>query len=302
MASPQFEIAHRRWVFLNRWGWLIGMKITAKNLRKVMAKSPRSPLPEGATETRVEAGGVPAAWVVAKDADPAQRILYLHGGGYVAGSIDTHTALAGFLSEVTGMAVLVVDYRLAPEHMFPAAVDDADAAFEWMLANGPDGPGTATRSVAMGDSAGGGLALGTVLARKDRGASLPDKVVTLSAWADMTVSSATMQTRAKADLICRQDWLYDCAQLYVGDDRQNPYASPVFGDFNGFPPTLLQVGDAEVLLDDSRKVCEAGRAAGAHMVLEIWPEMLHDWHLMAPAVPEANAAIQEIADFLAEQA
>ncbi|MFN3233496.1 MAG: alpha/beta hydrolase [Alphaproteobacteria bacterium] len=298
MASPEFALAHKRWVFLRRWGWLIGMKITARNLRKFMAKSPKVPLPEGATETRVDANGVPCAWVVAEGADPAKRILYLHGGGYVAGSVDTHTTLGGYISKATGQAVLVADYRLAPEHKYPAAVNDADTAFDWMLTNGPDGPGEASRSVLMGDSAGGGLALGTVLSRKDQGKSLPDHVVALSAWADMTVSSATMQSRAKADLICRQDWLDECAQLYVGDDRKAPYASPVFGDFAGFPAMLLQVGDAEVLLGDSEKLTEVARAAGVHVTLEIWPEMLHDWHLMAPAVPEANAAIGEIADFL----
>ena len=296
MASPEFQSALKQFRFLRRWGWLIGMRISAGNLRKFMAKAPLAPLLEGATATPVDAGGVPSIWAVAPNADAAQRILYLHGGGYVAGSTDTHRALGAYLSQATGMAVLVADYRLAPEHMHPAAVDDANAAFDWMLENGPQGPGAATRKVVMGDSAGGGLSLGLVLDRRDKGLTLPDQIVTLSAWADMTVSSETMKTRA--DLICRQDWLDDCAQLYVGDDRQNPTASPAHGDYTGMPPILLQVGDAEVLLDDSRKIADIARAAGVDVTLEEWPEMSHDWHLMTPAVPEANQAVDKIAEWL----
>lgn len=297
-VSPEFQAARKRWRFLRRWGWLIGMRLTARSLRGFMEKAPRVPLPDGAVRTDVDAGGVPAAWVVASGADPARRILLLHGGGYVAGSIDSHAAVAGYLSQAAGMAVLVADYRLAPENPYPAALDDADAAFTWMRENGPDGPGMATHTAIIGDSAGGGLSLGLVLSRKDLGAPLPDRVVGLSAWADLTCTSETMTSRAKADLICAHGWLNDCAQFYAGDDRRNAYASPAHGDFTGFPPLLLQVGDAEVLLGDSRLVAEKARSAGVDVTLEEWPEMLHDWHLMAPAVPEANNAIGKIAAWL----
>jgi len=226
------------------------------------------PVPEDVKLEAREAGGVPAEWVRAAGCSYERVVEYLHGGGYVIGGLATHRELASRLSRSTGASVLVVDYRLAPEHPFPAALDDAVAAYRWLLAEGFD-----ASSVALaGDSAGGGLVVATLIALRDANSPLPAAAVCLSPWADLTQSGDSVTTRAEIDPITSKAALDAMAAWYLGDhDPRDPLASPLFGDLAGLPPLLVQVGELEVLYDDAARLAERARDAGvsvhaAHIV------------------------------------
>jgi epsilon-lactone hydrolase len=250
--------------------------------------------------TPVNVDGAPCAWHTADGADNARRLMYLHGGGYMAGGLYSHSALCSRLAKAMGGAVLAVDYRLIPENAYPAPVEDAVKVFKWMLNNGPDGPSPARRSFIAGDSAGGGLTLATCMALRDEGAPLPTAAIPISAWTDMTGSGATMKTRAKVDPIAGGDAIKNLALVYLNGRKaeETPYASPLHGNFKGLPPLLFEVGDAETLLDDSRRCHKKARAAGVKSRLEVWPHMPHVWPLFAPYLPEAGKAIDQMAKFI----
>lgn len=299
MPSDSFKKARRLLRFAKLMNWVMRRKVTPLGLRANMQQSMQGREPTGVRYVEVEAGGVPSAWLVPEGYDGRIRVLHLHGGGYTAGDIQTHRAYAGHLAKASGAAVLVADYRLAPEHVYPAALDDGLTAWRWMAANGPDGPGTADRLIIGGDSAGGGLTLAVLMALRDAGEALPDGASLLSPWADLVVQGETMKTRAKADPLVAQEWLLACAAAYKGDTNPAiPGMSPVFGDFAGLPPLDIHVGDAEVLLGDSLAVAERARAAGVEVTLEVWPEMLHIWQVLWPAMPEGAAAVEKAAAFV----
>lgn len=245
----------------------------------------------------VTAGGVPAEWIVAPGAAPDRVILYLHGGGYVMGSINTHRAMVARISRAAQAKALALNYRLAPEHPFPAAVDDATAAYRWLLAQGYK-PG---KIVISGDSAGGGLTLATLLALRDAQTPLPAAAVPISAWSDMEGTGASMKTRASRDPMVGNASLFNMAKAYVGSaDPKNPLASPLHGDYRGLPPMLMQVGDAETLLDDTVRVAEKAKAAGVKVDLEVWDDMVHVWHVYAKLLPEGQQAIDRIGRYVIE--
>ena len=257
------------------------------------------PPPAGTRVTAVDAGGVPAEWVRAPGADPGNRLLYFHGGGYVLGSLDSHRELAARLSEAAGCSVLSVDYRLAPEHPFPAAVEDGVATLRWLRGHGPDSAAAASSLFMGGDSAGGGLVLATLVAARDAGDALPDAAVTLSAWTDLAGTGDSMQTRREVDPGGDQHRLDSMARFYLnGADARTPLASPLYADLRGLPPLLMHVGDAEMLLDDTTRVAEKARAAGVEVTLEVWPEMIHGWHAYAGILPEGQQAIERVGQFL----
>lgn len=258
------------------------------------------PVADDVEVTPVDANGVPAEWIVAPGADPARRLLYLHGGGYVMGSINTHRDLAGRLSRAAGSAVLLIDYRLAPEHPFPAAVDDARAALAFLRANGPAGPGAAGAVFVAGDSAGGGLTLATLLATRDAGEPLPDAAATLSAWTDLAITGESIQTRAKVDpMITDTSGISAMVGQYAGGaDPRDPLVSPLYADLAGLPPLLMQVGDAEVLLSDTTRVAERARQAGIDVTEEVWPEMFHVFQMFAGMLPEGQQAIDRIGEWV----
>lgn len=257
------------------------------------------PPPEGTRLTPVEEDGLRGEWIAAPTADPRRRLLFFHGGGYVMGSPDTHRDLTGRLSETSGCAVLLLDYRLAPEHPFPAAVDDGLAALRWIREHGPNGPTVASSVFVGGDSAGGALALATLVAARDAGDPPPDAAVTLSAWTDLASTGTSFQTRAAVDPMTTPQQLDRMAGLYLnGADPRTPLASPLYAELRGLPPLLMQVGDAEVLLDDSTRVAEKVRAAGGEVTLEVWPEMIHVWQSFAGILPEGQQAIERIGQFL----
>jgi len=243
----------------------------------------------------VSAGGVPAEWIVPPHAANDRVILYLHGGGYVMGSINTHRAMIARIARASEAKALALNYRMAPEDPFPTAVDDATAAYRWLLAQGYK-PG---KIVISGDSAGGGLTLATLLALRDAGTPLPAAAVPISPWADLEGTGASVETRAAADPMVDKAGLLRMAQMYAGDsDPKNPLISPIYADYKGLPPMLIQVGDAEILLDDSTRVAERARAAGIKVELEAWPEMFHVWHVFAKILPEGQQAIDRIGEYV----
>ena len=270
-------------------------------LAVLRAAFPEVPAPEGTLVTPVDAGGVRAEWVVAEHAAPDRRLLYLHGGGYVICSPATHRDLAGRLSKAAQVPVLVIDYRLAPEHPYPAAVDDALAAVRWISANGPNGPAPASATFVAGDSAGGGLTLATLIGARNHGVRMPDAAVTLSAWNDLACTGNTMHTRAAVDPMVTAALLQRMIGEYLqGGDPAQPLASPLYADLRGLPPMLMQVGDAEVLLDDTLRVAEKAQAAGVDVTVDVYPEMIHIFQLFAPVLPEGQQAIDRIGAFLTQ--
>ena len=276
---------------------------TLEEMRKGMEAS-SFPATDAATVTPVVANGVPGEWVTVAESDPDRRLLYVHGGGYVIGSAVTHRRLCEDIARAGGCAVLNLDYRLAPEHPFPAAVEDAIEGLKFLQSNGPNGPGAAESTFVAGDSAGGGLTLATLLAARDQGVDQPNAAIGIPAWTDLAITGETIQTRADADpLITDSAMVSGMAAQYLGDAAaDNPLASPLYADYAGLPPLLLQVGDAEILLSDTTRVAEKARTAGVDVVEEVWDEMFHVWHAFAPMLPEGQAAVDRIGEFINQHA
>ncbi|MCI0547159.1 MAG: alpha/beta hydrolase [Candidatus Rokubacteria bacterium] len=252
------------------------------------------PVPPEVSVKRVQADGVPAEWLE----PPAARdgvVLYLHGGGYVIGSPRSHRHLAAAIAGTARAPALLLEYRLAPEHPFPAAVEDAVAAYRWLLDRGV----APHRLAIAGDSAGGGLTVATLLALREQRLALPGAAVCLSPWVDLTCAGGSYTTKADSDPIVRREGVVEMARAYLGDtDPRTPLASPLFADLAGLPPLLIQVGSEEVLLDDAVGLAERARQAGVEVTLEIWPDMIHVWPWFLPMLDEAPAAVDAIGTFI----
>ena len=236
----------------------------------------------------VTAGGVRAEWTAtAGDARDA-ALLYFHGGGYVIGSLDSHRHLVAELGRACGVAALALDYRLAPEHPFPAAVEDALAGYRFLL-----GRGVAPGRIALaGDSAGGGLVVAAMVAIREAGLPQPAGGWCISPWVDMEAIGETMTSRAAADPTVQKPGLLDMARLYLGGaDPRSPLAAPIYADLAGLAPLLIQVGACETLLDDALRLAKTAGAADVRVDLEIWPEMIHVWHLFHPELAAGRRAI-----------
>jgi epsilon-lactone hydrolase len=251
-------------------------------------------LPEDVTATSVDAAGVPSFWLDVPRADPGQVLVYLHGGGYSLGSLRSHGPLAAALGRATGRRVFFPEYRLAPEHRFPAAVDDVMTAWRWLRTV----HGTPARSVVVvGDSAGGGLALTLLHKLRDAGDPLPSGAVLLSPLLDLTASGASIQDQAGQDPVFTPEAIRGLGPAYLGDaDPKDPAASPLFGSQSGLPPLLIQVGGAELLLSDSQRLAQAAAEAGVEVSLHVADGLPHVY-LGALDTPETASAIRQIADF-----
>jgi acetyl esterase/lipase len=280
-----------------------------------MAAQPPPPAPAGLQEVRARIdatmGTLPlATGTVSEDVDGQgvggilcarsagaddPMVVYLHGGGYRMGSALAWRSYGSHLADACRARVLLVDYRLAPEHPFPAAVDDAMAAYRWVL-----GAGTPpARVVVAGDSAGGGLAAALLLSAKADSVPVPAGGVCLSPWADLTNSADSYRTRSATDQLFSLTSAVEAARLYLGaGDPRDPQASPVFGDWSGLPPLLIQVGDTEVLLDDAANLAAAARRGGVDVTHHVYPDMPHVWQLQYPAFPESVEAVDEIGRFI----
>ncbi|WP_340375042.1 alpha/beta hydrolase [Streptomyces sp. SS7] len=253
------------------------------------------PAPAGVVTRRTVLGGRPALELEPAEVSGHGRLLYLHGGGYAVGSPDTHEGLIGELARRVGLRALSVDYRLAPEHRFPAAVDDGLAAYRELLDAGID----PRDLVIAGDSAGGGLSIATLLAARDAGLPQPAAVVVFSPWVDLTLGGESMRSKQGADPLFIEADLRAFADLYVGaGDRARPLASPLFADLTGLPPLLVQVGANEVLLDDAVRLAGRAGADDVEVTLEVGPGLPHVFQLQYGRLDEADAALDRAARFL----
>jgi acetyl esterase/lipase len=253
------------------------------------------PAPKDVTYTSETVGGVAGEWVRAPGTpDDAPTLLYLHGGGYFACSPRTHRPLTGYFAKA-GFAVFVPDYRLAPEHPFPAALDDAEQVWLALLAGGR----SPSRMVVAGDSAGGGLAVALMLRLRDGGNALPAAAALFSPWTDLAGTGASVQENAKKDAMFWAPGILAGASFYVGAaDAKNPLISPLYAKLHGLPPMLIHAGAREILRDDSTRLADYARRAGVRVELRIWDVVPHVWQLANPYVPEAAESLAIAAGFL----
>ena len=257
------------------------------------------PTPPEVKVERVSAPVAPAEWLRPPGAAAGRVVLYLHGGGYVIGSPRSHRHLAAAVAVAGQASALLLDYRLAPEHPYPAAVDDATAAYRWLLDQGI-APG---HIVIGGDSAGGGLTMATLLALREARLPLPAGGVCISPWVDLTFSGASYRTRAAVDPIVTRPGIDEMARAYLGATAARaPLASPLFADLRGLPPLLIHVGSDEVLLDDAVQLADRAKAAGVDATLEVWDRMVHVWHWFLPMLDEAQSAVDGIGRFIRTRA
>jgi monoterpene epsilon-lactone hydrolase len=267
------EFTRRRF---NPPGWIVGMHSLGMKIERV--DSP-----------------VKGEWISNPKAVSENVVYYLHGGGYISGSAKTGRPLTAPLARQMGVRIFSLDYRLAPEHHFPAGLDDAVAGYRWLLSNGIE----ARNISVMGDSAGGGMTLALAMRLRDAGEALPACLVCLSPWTDMTGESATIKANADRDPMFVAEDCRRYAKAYLGDQSPlDPLASPLLGNLAGLPPMLIQAGRDEVLLDDARALDEKVRAAGGSTRLHVYENVPHGWHFGAPFVPESRAALREIAEFI----
>jgi acetyl esterase/lipase len=252
--------------------------------------------PSGISHLQVDAGGLPAMWVLPEGHDPEKVVLCLHGGGFVGGSIHTHRKMFGHLAKALGARALLVDYRLAPAHVYPAQLDDTTAVYRWLL-DESTGEGAGAGHIAVaGDSSGGGLALALMLRARAEGLPLPAAGLLISPWVDMALTGSTYETNVETETYFFRDLVAQLATLYLGGvSPTEPLASPLHADLTGLPPLYLQVGADETLLDDSRMLAERARAAGVEVRLDVFAQQQHTFQMTAGRTPEADDAIARFA-------
>jgi len=253
------------------------------------------PVQPGTEVEPAKIGDIAGEWVRARRTRNDAALLYLHGGGYVIGSPKSHRHLAAAISEASGLPVFMPDYRLAPEHPFPAAVGDAVAAYKGLLESGM----ASARLAIAGDSAGGGLTIATLVSLREQGVPLPACAVAISPWADLGQGGEAYRTRAARDPMVKKEGLDEMAAAYLaGADPKTPLASPLFADFRGLPPLLLQVGTEEALYDDTVQLKQRTEEAGVEVSAESWAGMMHVWHIFHPILSEGRDAIARIGSYL----
>jgi acetyl esterase/lipase len=267
----------------------------AERRARMNAFGDRYSVPADIHRESVDAGGVEAEWTLAPGSDPSRVVLFLHGGGYISGSIASHRHMVAQLGREAGMRTLALDYRLAPEYPFPAALEDTLAAYRFLLGQGIE----ANRIAFAGDSAGGGLAVAAMVALRDTGENLPACGWLISPWADLAQTGATMHSKAAVDPLIQKAYLDELAAAYLrGVESSDPLASPVHADLTRLPPLLISVGSAETLLDDSVSLARVAGAADVPVTLEIWPEMIHAFTLFYQQVALGRIALAKAGVFL----
>lgn len=268
--------------------------VSLANMRRGLDRM-TPPVPSEVAQEKAEVGGTTGVWLTPPDCGDAV-VLYLHGGGFLLGSARSHGDLAAQIALAAKAKVFLLEYRLAPDFQFPSQLDDSTAAYRGLLSSGirPE------QIVLAGDSAGGGLSLATTMNLRNQGLPLPRAIVTLSAHTDMTCSGPSLRERAHLDPIGSAEFTEMMAATYVPDpkERRNPLASPVFGDFSGFPPMLMQVGTSEGLYDDTQRVADAARQAGVEVEVQAADGMVHVYQQFWPDFPEGREAIDEIGRFV----
>jgi len=250
------------------------------------------------TVVAVDAGGVACEWVSVAGASATRTVIALRGGGYCLGSLTSNRRFCELLGDVTSARVLNVGYRNAPEHPYPAALDDARAAYEWLQRTGTD-PASV---VVAGNSAGGGLALALLLALRDRDVALPAAAAVISPWTDLANTGESIVTNAATEVMLDPAHIAETAARYVGADHtRHPYVSPIYGDFTGLPPLIVQASTTEILRDDAVRLADRARSSGVDVTLELTADMPHVWHLFAGLLPEADDAMLRIGMWLDER-
>ena len=248
--------------------------------------------PGGVDYLEADAQGTPCLWAVPKGASPDRVLLCLHGGGCVTGSRFSHRKLFAHIAKAVGCRALIVDYARAPEQQHPAQVNECVKVYEWLLAQGIKPAHIAS----VGDSAGGNLCTTLVLGAKARGLPLPAAVMPLSPWYDMEATAPSFETNAKVERLISKEMSLNMAQMFLGSSSpRDPLANPLFADFAGYPPTYIQVGGYEVIIDDALRVAARAKAAGVEVHCEVFPEMQHVFQFMAGRAPEADDAIRKLA-------
>jgi len=253
--------------------------------------------PPGLRIEQSELNAIPVEWIAPEGADNAPVLFHLHGGGYVLGNPAGSRPFTTAFALKANARVVSIDYRLAPEHPFPAAVDDSVAAYRGLLETIP-----AHRIAIGGESAGGGLAVATMLAARFKNLPLPSSAVLISPWTDLTCTAETFNTKAYVDPMLTRRALKEMADAYAPEaEARSPFASPLFGDLAGLPPMLIHVGSEEVLLDDAKNLHKHALAQGVHSQIEVWHRMIHVWHMFHPMLAEGDAAIRKLAEFARAQ-
>jgi monoterpene epsilon-lactone hydrolase len=272
-ANPEMPLDELRHMF-EQWGRITGE-------------------PGGVDYVETDAGGVPAMWAAPKSCAQDRVLLCAHGGGYALGSMYTHRKVYAHAAKAIGCRALIVDYGRAPENVHPGPVNDMARSYKWLLDQGIR-PG---HIALIGDSAGGGLAVTTILRAREQGLPLPAATMPLSPWLDMEATGETFEANAAKDLIVTRELIQNMAGTFLGEggNRHDPLANPLYADLTGLPPIYIQVGSDETLLDDSRKLADLARKSGVDVTLEIVPEMQHVFQFLAGTAPEADAAIRRLA-------
>ena len=269
--------------------------LTLLQQRAAFEAAPRFPLANDVKYEEVDAGGISGEWITVPGAATERVLFYLHGGGYVLGSVNTHREMISRLARAASVRALAINYRLAPENPCPAAVEDSVKAYQWLLASGVK-PG---HVVIAGDSAGGGLTVSTLVALRDAGDTLPTAGVCISPWTDMECSGESLLASVEGGGMIALDGIRQMANAYIGDaDARTPLASPIYADLKGLPPLLIQVGGAEELYSDATRLAERAEADGVDVTLESWEDMFHVWHSFAPMLPEGKQAINRVGEFI----
>ena len=269
-------------------------------IRRRMGSDPSKvkTLPETIESFVVEIDGLKIERISSKTSTRTRALLYFHGGGYVLGASPGHRDLAAALAEMADLAVYLVDYRLAPEHPFPAAVDDALQAYQWLLEQGFE----SSQIILGGDSAGGGLAVSTLLNLKNLGLAAPAAAMLLSPWLDLSLSGASVETNEHADVVLSKSVLVAWADHYLqGRDALAPLASPIYGDLVGLPPVLVHVGSTEILRSDSEDLVDRIIEHDGSAVLKVWDDLPHVFQVLSGRLPEAKVSLKLLADYCAQQ-
>jgi monoterpene epsilon-lactone hydrolase len=270
----------------------------AQRRERLDAVGSTSPIASDIRLEPIDINGVPAEWSLAPGSDPSRVLLFFHGGGYCSGSIASHRGMVTEVGRAAGVRTLAVGYRLAPEHPFPAALEDAGAAYGFVRDQGI----AASKIVIGGDSAGGGLSLATMLTLRNAGKPLPGCAWLVSPWVDLQMTGASMTKKAEVDPLIQKPYLEELAAAYLaGTDPADPRVSPLHADLTGLPPLLIQVGSAETLLDDAVRIARRAGVADVPVSLEIWPHMIHAWHLWAAELEDGRRAIASAGAFIHAQ-
>src|SRR6266566_5519892 len=296
MASKQSEELNTLYL-----GWVAALKANPEmpldELRHMFDKwDSITGEPGGVDYIETDAGQVAAMWAAPKNCAQDRVLLCAHGGGYVVGSMYTHRKTYAHVAKATGCRALIVDYRRAPENVHPSPVNDMVRSYKWLLDQGI----RPNHVAVIGDSAGGGLAVTTILRAREQGLPLPAATMPLSPWLDMEATGEKFETNAAKDVIVTRDLIQGMAGMFLGEsgNRQDPLANPLHADLKGFPPIYIQTGADETLLDDSRKLADLASKSGVDVTLEIVPEMQHVFQFLAGTAPEADAAIRRLADWV----